>query len=75
VKNWPILVIASGAAVLVFATFWAGFAFINRHKRGGFFLDPRDSYAQGEIGRNFPLSAEQGTFEPLLKHYTSASLS
>ena len=69
IKNWPVLGISSGAALFVFAVFWSGFAFINRHKRGGFFLDPQDSYAEGQPGREFPLSAQQGTFEPLLKHY------
>jgi hypothetical protein len=68
-KNWPVVAISSSAALLVFAAFWSGFAFINRHKRGGFFLDPQDSYAEGQPGREFPLSAQQGTFEPLLKHY------
>lgn len=67
--NWPVLVIASGAAHLVFAALWSGFAFFNRHSRGGFFLDPQDSYAEGQPGRKFPLSAQTGTFEPLLKHY------
>jgi len=41
-KNWPVLAISSGAALFMFAVFWTGFAFINRHKRGGFFLDPQD---------------------------------
>ncbi len=68
-KNWPVLAISSGVSLFVFAVFWSCFAFINRHKRGGFFLDPQDSYAEGQPGRKFPLSAQQGTFEPLLKNY------
>jgi hypothetical protein len=69
VKNWHVLAISSGAAFFVFAAFWAAFRFIHRHERGGFFLDPQDSYAEQQPGREFPISAKQGTFEPLLKHY------
>ena len=67
--HWWILCITAGVAGLVFAIFWAGFAFVNRHKRGGFYLDAQDSYADPQPGRSYPLSAETGTFEPLLKHY------
>jgi hypothetical protein len=69
IKIWPVLAVSSGTALSVFAVFWSGFAFISRHKRVGFFLNPQDSYAEGQPGREFPLSAKQGTFEPLLKYY------
>jgi hypothetical protein len=73
-RNWPVLAISTGTALFVFAVFWSGFAFINRNKRSGyFFLDPQDSYAEGQPDRKFPLSARQGTFEPLLKHYISVA--
>jgi hypothetical protein len=60
VKNWPVLATSSGAALFVLAVFWAAFRFIHRHKRGGFFLDPQDSYAEEQPGREFPISAKQG---------------
>lgn len=69
VMNMMHLELLIGVAIiggLVFAGFWAGFAF---GKHGPFYLDPQDSYADPQLGRNYPLSAQTGTFEPLLKHY------
>ena len=68
--HWWVLGAACGSAALIFGAFWAGFAFLNRHG-GAFYLDPQDSHADPKLklSRNFPLSAKEGTFEPLLKHY------
>jgi hypothetical protein len=52
----------------VFGISWL--VFWLEHKPGNFyFFDPQDAFRENTENRRFPLSAQNATFEPFLKHY------
>jgi hypothetical protein len=67
VHGWPVII-----SVAVFVGCWCAFW---RFNTGDYvYFDPQDFYHYGQGGgRKLPMSAKTGTFEPLLKHYITAT--
>jgi len=61
---WGLLI-----GVGVFVVIWTGFWRTNRNTKSVYFDAQDFAHYEGGAGRELPVSAAEGTFEPLLQHY------